>query len=155
MDIVDKQTRSRMMAGIRAVNTKPETFIRSSLHKMGFRFRIHVKNMPGKPDVVLPRYQAVVLVHGCFWHGHECNIFKWPSTRREFWRKKINDTRKRDSVNFAKLHESGWRVAVIWECEIRGAIKHGERFMNRLAKWLKGMKSADFKETTNQLNREG
>jgi DNA mismatch endonuclease (patch repair protein) len=81
-DIVDKATRSRMMAGIRGKNTKPELLVRRALHAEGFRFRLHVKDLPGKPDIVLPRYKAVIFVHGCFWHGHECTHFKWPKTRK-------------------------------------------------------------------------
>jgi DNA mismatch endonuclease (patch repair protein) len=143
-----------MMAGIKGINTKPETYVRSVLHKLGFRFRLHVKNLPGKPDIVLPRYQAVVLVHGCFWHGHECHIFKWPSTRREFWVKKICDTRKRDLANITALHEAGWRVAVIWECGTRGASEQCEQLIGKLAKWIKGMKKTDF-ESIMKLNCEG
>lgn len=144
-----------MMAGIKGVNTKPETFIRSGLHRLGLRFRIHVKNLPGKPDVVFPRYRVVVLVHGCFWHGHECHIFKWPSTRREFWMKKITDTRKRDLDNITALHEAGWRVAIIWECETKRASEHRERLVDRLANWIKGMRRADFEESIIKLNCEG
>ena len=155
MDVVDKHTRSRMMAGIKAVNTKPEKYIRSWLHKIGLRFRLHAKNLPGKPDIVLSRYNVVILVHGCFWHGHECSIFKWPSTRRDFWMKKITDTRKRDLSNIAALHEAGWRVAVIWECETRKINAHREKVMKRLAMWIKGMSDVEFEKTRTKLNREG
>ncbi|WP_231884015.1 very short patch repair endonuclease, partial [Alcanivorax sp. HI0044] len=81
VDVVDKATRSRMMAGIKGKDTKPEILIRSELHRRGFRFRKNVKDLPGKPDIVLPKYKAVIMVNGCFWHGHECHLFKWPSTR--------------------------------------------------------------------------
>lgn len=87
-DVVDKATRSRMMAGIKGKDTKPEMLIRSELHRRGFRFRKNVKDLPGKPDIVLPKYRAVIMVNGCFWHGHGCRLFKWPSTRPEFWREK-------------------------------------------------------------------
>ena len=88
-DVVDRKTRSRMMSGIRGKNTRPELLIRKGLHARGFRFRLHDKRLPGKPDLVLPKYSAVIFVHGCFWHGHDCHLFKWPQSRREFWRKKI------------------------------------------------------------------
>lgn len=84
-DIVSSATRSRMMSGIRGRNTKPEIVIRSLLHRLGFRFRLHVRELPGNPDIVLPRHHAVVFVHGCFWHGHDCPLFKWPETRPDFW----------------------------------------------------------------------
>ena len=87
-DVVDKATRSRMMAGIKGKDTKPEMLIRSELHRRGFRFRKNVKELPGKPDIVLPKYKAVIMVNGCFWHGHECHLFKWPATRPEFLREK-------------------------------------------------------------------
>jgi DNA mismatch endonuclease, patch repair protein len=87
-DIVDSATRSRMMSGIRGKHTRPERMIRSALHRRGFRFRLH-GNLPGKPDLVLSRYHAVIFVHGCFWHGHECDLFRWPGTRKKFWREKI------------------------------------------------------------------
>jgi DNA mismatch endonuclease (patch repair protein) len=98
-DIVDSKTRSRMMSGIKGKNTKPEILIRSLLHRNGFRFRIHEKNLPGKPDIVLKRYQAVIFVHGCFWHRHLCHLFKWPKTRPDFWRDKINKNVINDQNN--------------------------------------------------------
>src|SRR3990172_9124666 len=96
VDIVDASTRSRMMAGIRGRNTKPEILIRSLLHCQGFRFRLHVSDLPGKPDIVLRRFRAIIFVHGCFWHGHDCHFFKWPRTRPAFWRKKIKDNHAND-----------------------------------------------------------
>lgn len=119
-DIVDQATRSRMMSGIRGTNTKPEIRIRSLLHRHGFRFRIHSRQLPGKPDIVLPRYRAVVFVHGCFWHGHNCPLFKMPSTRQEFWHAKIERNRNNDAHVIDSLLCSGWRVAIIWECAMRG-----------------------------------
>src|SRR5690554_2177634 len=109
-DIVNKQTRSRMMAGIRAKNTKPEMFVRSSLHRRGFRFRIHDKKLPGKPDIVLPKYRVIVNVHGCFWHLHRCHLFKWPATRADWWEAKLTKTRATDETTQAALLEKGWRV---------------------------------------------
>ena len=96
-DIVDTETRSRMMAGIRRKDTKPEIMVRKALHHLGYRYRLHDRKLPGKPDLVLPRYRAVILIHGCFWHAHECHLFKWPSTRNAFWREKIGRNRCRDA----------------------------------------------------------
>ena len=133
-----------MMAGIKGVNTKPETFLRSALHRAGFRFRMHAATLPGKPDIVLARYQAVILVQGCFWHGHGCHLFKWPETRREFWRNKIESTCKRDAKNITALKKLGFRVAVIWECEIRKAYQQDKKILRELEEWLKEMKSVAF-----------
>lgn len=141
MDIVNKTTRSRMMSGIRATNTRPEKLLRSLLHGAGFRFRIHVADLPGKPDILLPRFQAAIFVHGCFWHGHGCSLFKWPSTRREFWRKKISGNCKRDAKNISELKKLGWRIAIVWECELRENHKH---VLCELMKWLAEMKKLAF-----------
>ncbi|MBE70086.1 MAG: very short patch repair endonuclease [Thalassospira sp.] len=119
-DIVSPATRSRMMSGIRSKNTKPEQVIRSALHREGFRFRLHRKDLPGHPDLVLPRYKAIVFVHGCFWHGHDCHLFRLPSSRQEFWNEKIGKNRARDQEQHAALLEAGWRIATIWECALKG-----------------------------------
>ena len=103
IDVVDAETRSRMMSGIRGKNTKPELLTRSLLHRAGYRFRIHDKNLPSKPDIVLKKYNAVILVHGCFWHRHLCHLFKWPKSRPEFWRKKLNGNYHRDQENIQSL----------------------------------------------------
>jgi len=137
-DIVDSATRSRMMSGIRGKNTKPEILIRSKLHRQGFRFRLHVRDLPGKPDIVLPRYRAAIFVHGCFWHGHDCPLFKLPSTRRDFWREKIERNQKNDLNAKKLLLDSGWRVGVVWECAIRGADKDIDGVAQRLGEWLHG-----------------
>ncbi len=120
MDIVDAATRSRMMSGIRGKNTKPELTIRRLLHAAGFRFRLQRKDLPGKPDIVLPKYKVVILVHGCFWHMHDgCHYYRLPTTRTEFWKNKLGGNRLRDSRNIALLNEAGWRVLVVWECAVR------------------------------------
>lgn len=108
------------MSGIRAENTQPELAIRKGLHARGFRFRLHANDVPGKPDLVLPRYRAAIFVHGCFWHGHDCHLFKMPSTRPEFWSAKIDRNRARDTIVRAQLDESGWRYLAIWECALKG-----------------------------------
>ena len=120
VDVVDKKSRSRMMSGISGKNTKPEMLIRKGLHRRGFRYRLHKSDLPGKPDLVFPKYKAIILVNGCFWHQHDCHLFKWPSTREEFWRKKILGNKARDERNLKIYSELGWKVLVIWECAIKG-----------------------------------
>ncbi|MEL6422726.1 MAG: very short patch repair endonuclease [Pseudomonadota bacterium] len=136
-DIVDAATRSRMMSGIRGKDTKPELAVRRGLHRIGFRFRLHVKDLPGRPDLVLPRYRAVIFVNGCFWHGHDCNLFKWPKTRPEFWREKIEGNMKRDETKIAMLTNHGWRVATVWECTFKGADRlFQDRIIASIADWV-------------------
>lgn len=119
-DIVDPVTRSVMMSRIRCKNTKPELTLRSLLHRQGFRFRLHGRELPGRPDIVFPRHKAVVFVHGCFWHGHTCRYFRWPASRPEFWRAKIGRNQFNDAATLDALQQMGWRVAVVWECALRG-----------------------------------
>src|SRR5579863_3266150 len=119
-DVVDAATRSRMMAGIRAKNTKPEILLRKALHRRGFRYGLHSRGVPGKPDLVFRSRKAVIFVHGCFWHGHDCRFFRLPGTRTEFWQKKIQANRQRDVVVTDQLREEGWRQLVVWECAMRG-----------------------------------
>ena len=109
-----------MMAGIRGKNTKPELMIRKALHARGFRYRIHCKDLPGNPDMCFPKYRAVIFVHGCFWHGHDCHLFRWPKTRPEFWRTKIDRNREVDARAMAELAAAGWRVGPVWECALKG-----------------------------------
>ena len=137
-DIVTPEKRSQMMSGIKAKNTKPEIAIRKALHKLGFRYRIHVKNLPGKPDLVFPKYNAVLFIHGCFWHGHEnCRLFKWPTSRTEFWEKKITRNRELDHNTTGKLAAECWRVGVIWECSMRGRAKIAEEaIIHKTTAWL-------------------
>ncbi|MBK9268074.1 MAG: DNA mismatch endonuclease Vsr [Sphingomonadales bacterium] len=119
-DVHDVRTRSRNMAAIRSKDTKPELLIRKGLHAAGFRFRLHVRDLSGKPDLVLRRHRAVIFVNGCFWHGHECAMFKYPAARSEFWREKIGKNVERDTLAQRTLLEQGWRVCVVWECALRG-----------------------------------
>ena len=137
VDVVDTATRSRMMAGIRGRNTKPEILVRSLLHRLGFRFRLHVGHLPGKPDIVLSRFRAAIFVHGCFWHGHDCRFFKWPQTRPDFWRKKIRSNRASDLKAREALRATGWRVGIVWECAIRGADRDIENVSRCIRKWLR------------------
>lgn len=126
------------MSGIRGHNTKPEILIRRLLHRQGFRFRLHVRVLPGKPDIVLPRYHAVIFVHGCFWHGHDCPLFRLPGTRQEFWQAKIDRNRANDQKAVEALLHRGWRVGVVWECAIRGAGRDIDDIALRLGEWLRG-----------------
>ncbi len=119
-DIVDQATRSRMMAGIRAADTKPEMAVRRGLHRRGYRYRLHGAGLPGRPDIFFPGRRAAIFVNGCFWHGHDCRLFRLPDTRREFWRSKIDDNRRRDERNRAALNAAGWRHLTIWECALKG-----------------------------------
>ena len=137
VDVVDSATRSQMMSSIHGRNTRPEILIRSLLHRHGFRFRLHVRNLPGKPDIVLPRYHAVVFVHGCFWHGHDCPLFKWPKTRPDFWREKIGRNQANDNRTREALLANGWRVGIVWECALRGAGKDIGSVAQSLAGWLR------------------
>lgn len=122
---ISPETRSRMMAGIRGGNTKPELMVRRYLHRAGLRFRLFAKDLPGRPDVVLPRWNAVVLVHGCFWHGHQgCRYFRLPKTRPEWWAAKIKANVARDARSEQQLLDAGWRVAVVWECALRAHPDH-------------------------------
>lgn len=141
-DVVDVKTRSRMMSGIRAKDTAPEYAVRSMLHRAGFRFRLHYAALAGKPDIVLPKYKAIILVNGCFWHGHDCHLFKWPSSRSEFWHKKINSTRERDMKNLEIYRGAGWRVMVVWECALKGKKRLDASNINEyLCAWLVGSES--------------
>lgn len=117
-DIVDRSTRSRMMSGIRAKNTKPERAVRSYLHSKGFRFRLHQTRLPGKPDIVLPKYRVAIQVHGCFWHRHDgCRYAYKPSSNRAFWERKFLENVRRDARTTKALRALGWKVVVIWECQ--------------------------------------
>ena len=117
-DVVDRATRSKMMAGIRGKDTRPEIVVRRFLHSQGFRFRLHHPKLPGKPDIVLPRHRAIVDVRGCFWHCHEgCRFYVQPKSNAKFWRNKLRLNVERDARNVAALEAAGWRVLVFWECE--------------------------------------
>ena len=117
---MDPATRSRLMSRIGPKNTKPEVALRKALFALGYRYRLHRRDLPGKPDIVLPKYRAVILVHGCFWHGHDCHLFRLPSTRTEFWTRKIEGNRERDRKNVDRLRSDNWRVLEVWECAMRG-----------------------------------
>ncbi len=137
-DIVSRNVRSRMMAGIRGKDTKPELLIRSDLHGQGFRFRLHVSTLPGRPDIALPKWNAVILVHGCFWHAHRCHLFKLPSTRRAWWREKLLRNRLADKRTRRALEKAGWRVLEIYECSLKGRERlPGNEISQRVASWVR------------------
>lgn len=120
MDVLNPEQRRRNMSAIRGRDTKPEMQLRRGLHAAGLRYRLHVQNLPGRPDIVFPGPRAVVLVHGCFWHGHDCPLFHYPSTRRDFWEAKIGANRARDAASLKALRAADWRVLTVWECGLRG-----------------------------------
>jgi DNA mismatch endonuclease (patch repair protein) len=126
-----------MMAGIRGKDTAPEMLIRRGLHMRGFRYRLHANGLPGKPDLVFPSRRAAIFVHGCFWHGHDCHMFKWPGSRVEFWRKKIGGNMSRDKAAVRALTTADWRVLTIWECALKGREKRPiADVLDEAAKWL-------------------
>lgn len=137
-DIVPPDVRSRMMSGIRGKNTKPELVLRQGLHALGFRYRLHDRSLPGSPDLVFPRHHAVLFAHGCFWHGHDCHLFRWPSTRQEFWQAKIARNRELDRRANDQLEAAGWRRGVVWECALKGRTRlPAETVTGSLAAWLR------------------
>jgi DNA mismatch endonuclease (patch repair protein) len=149
-DVVDPATRSRMMSGIRGKNTKPELMVRKALHARGFRFRLHCKDLPGKPDLCLPKHRAVIFIHGCFWHGHDCHLFKWPKTREEFWQEKIARNQILDQQAVTRLFAADWRVAMVWECALKGRDRlRLEDVTEALERWLRS------RETTLSLRGSG
>lgn len=114
-----KEVRSMNMSHIRSTNSKPEETVRKYLFSKGFRYRKNVKDLPGKPDIVLPKYKTVIFVHGCFWHKHDCPRFVWPSTNKEYWIPKIEKNVERDKENTQRLQNAGWKVLIVWECQLK------------------------------------
>ena len=136
-DVVSPAVRSRIMAAVRGKDTRPEWALRHALHRRGIRYRLHQKRLPGRPDLVFPRFNAVCLVHGCFWHRHEgCRYATTPATRRRFWREKFAANVARDERNHRALRAAGWRVATVWECAL--GKDRAETVARRLDGWLRG-----------------
>lgn len=136
-DVVTPEKRSQMMAAIRGKDTTPELVLRRGLHRMGLRFQLHRSDLPGKPDLVFPRHRAVLFVHGCFWHGHDCHLFKWPKSREKFWRGKIETNRARDEIALAALSSKGWRIGTVWECALKGKFRRNfDEVVEQTAEWL-------------------
>ena len=127
-DVFGKDKRSQIMSSIKGKETQPEILVRRYLFSQGFRYKKNDPSLPGKPDIVLPKYKKIIFIHGCFWHGHSCaRGSKLPETRSEFWKNKINSNIHRDKINIYKLEASGWKVIVLWDCEIRNKIKREKR----------------------------
>lgn len=136
-DIFTSNKRSLIMSKISGKETKPEILVRKFLFSQGFRYRKNVKSLPGSPDIVLPKYNTVIFIHGCYWHGHEgCKRSKMPETNKEFWEKKIGDTHKRDKNKFNQLKQLGWKVIVVWQCELKSKETKTTR-LNNLIKEIK------------------
>ena len=125
-DVLTPEQRRLVMSRIRGKDTKPEMLIRRGLHGRGLRYRLDGTGIPGKPDMVFPKYRTVVFVHGCFWHGHGCSLFKWPKTRAAFWQTKINRNMERDQEALAALRADGWRALVVWECALKGKYRRAQ-----------------------------
>ena len=130
-----KEVRSKNMSHIRSTNSKPEEIVRKYLFSQGFRYRKNVRKLPGCPDVVLPKYKTVIFVNGCFWHKHDCPRFVWPSSNQEYWEPKILRNVERDNQNTALLKESGWNIIVVWECELKKAVR--EQTLEKLAEQIR------------------
>lgn len=132
MDVLTKQQRHLNMTNIKGHDTKPELYVRKFLFANGFRYRVYDKRYPGKPDIVLPKYKTVIFVNGCFWHKHEgCKYFVWPKTNQKFWKDKIEANVERDHKNYVELEVQGWKVIVVWECEVK-TIEKREARLNKL-----------------------
>lgn len=131
-----------MMSGISGKNTKPELVVRKALFRRGFRYRLHRKDLPGKPDLVLPKYRTTIFVNGCFWHVHRCKLFKWPQTNASFWHEKLGKNESRDQRNYRLLRQKGWNILIIWECAIKGKTTEDvDDLMNAVARWLRSRKT--------------
>ena len=140
-DVHSPAVRSKNMRAIRSKNTRPEIVVRQLLHASGFRYRLNLSNLPGKPDIVFPKYKAVIQVNGCFWHGHTCKFFKLPATRPSFWQDKINKNRANDNKSSQSLNNLSWRVATVWECAVRGKQKTDlDQLRVILIEWLQSPK---------------
>ena len=136
-DVHNASVRSRNMRAIRSKDTKPELYIRRLLHRNGFRFRLHPSNLPSKPDIYMPKYHAVIWVHGCFWHGHGCHLSNLPKSNVQFWNTKIDDNRKRDRRQLGELNALGIKVMIIWECALKGKKRLSEQdLFESLEEWL-------------------
>ena len=139
MDTMDKSTRARIMSNVRQKHTGPEKLLRSILHRSGLRFKLHDKKLPGSPDLVFPRFGAVVFVHGCYWHRHGCFRSTMPQTRREFWQEKFRTNTRRDARNVERLLGCGWRVMIVWECALVGKYAVApDEVLEIVGSWLRG-----------------
>jgi DNA mismatch endonuclease, patch repair protein len=140
VDTVDAATRSRMMAGIGSRNTRPELLVRRQLHARGFRYTLDGAGLPGRPDIVLPKWKVAIFINGCFWHWHGCHLSKIPDANRTFWETKLMTNQTRDDVSQMAIVSAGWRVALVWECALRGQLAESKlpRLMQNLERWIRG-----------------
>lgn len=136
MDTVSPIVRSRIMASIGTRNTGPEVLLRKALHRLGFRFRLHARDLPGSPDIILPKFKAAIFVHGCFWHAHGCRLSTLPATRKQFWRNKFKANRLRDDSKTDQLLAARWRVITVWQCALGPSAL--PRLVRRIVNWLEG-----------------
>lgn len=149
-DRITREQRSQNMSRIRGAHTRPEKIVRSGLHRAGFRFRLHGRALPGRPDIVLKRYRAVVFCHGCFWHRHaRCRFATKPKTRAAFWRSKLNGNQRRDAEQVRRLAAAGWRVLIVWECSLRDPRTRG-RSIARATRWL--LSDSDYAEIPQRIS---
>ncbi len=136
-DTVSREQRARMMSAIRGKDTRPELIVRKALYHRGFRYRLHRSDLAGKPDLTFPKHKAVIFINGCFWHQHNCEMFKWPKSNEEFWREKLVKNRLRDQQNHHLLSLGGWKIFAIWECSIRGRSNDDiNRMLDDVSDWL-------------------
>ncbi|TWI11987.1 very short patch repair endonuclease [Aerolutibacter ruishenii] len=147
MDTISPEQRSALMSRIKGKDTKIELEVRRGLHALGFRYRLGGAGLPGRPDIVLPKYRTVVFVHGCFWHGHDCHLFRLPKTRSDFWKAKIEANRERDARVAKRLESLGWMTETLWECELRGA--SSQERINAIANLAQRIRSGELDDRTN------
>ncbi len=152
MDKVDKATRSKIMASVGQRNTGPEMCLRKALHRLGLRYRLNDRRLPGSPDLVFRKYNAVIFVHGCFWHRHGCKLSTLPSTRKKFWRDKFEANKKRDKRNIDALLKEGWRVVIVWECIIKSKTHNTRPVISAIDRWLNS--DSKFKEFGLRVNKK-
>lgn len=137
MDTVDKATRSKIMSSVGQKDTVPEMTLRRALHRLGYRYRLHDRKLPGSPDIVFPKYKAVIFVHGCYWHRHECHLSTTPKSRETFWNEKFEANQARDKRNIQELTAAGWRVLIVWQCSLKGKAEIGiDEVIFRATAWM-------------------
>lgn len=136
MDNVNKETRSKIMAAVGQRDTGPEMKLRRELHRLGYRYLVNDNRLPGSPDLVFPKYKSVIFVHGCFWHRHGCKLTTTPKTRKKFWNKKFNENIERDRRNILELRKGGWRVKIVWECQLKKNDHEIQKYILRIENWL-------------------
>jgi DNA mismatch endonuclease, patch repair protein len=152
-DTLSPAQRSFNMSQIRGKNTRPEMLLRRGLHGRGLRFRLHRRDLPGCPDIVFPRHNVCIFVHGCFWHRHNCSLFRLPATRTSFWKQKINNNRSRDRKVIRELLKAGWRILVVWECAIRGPHRHDlNQLLDQCECFIRQRQTGSLRETLNSRN---